>query len=133
VETYRPMKYEIPKEAWLIVPANSAAVQANGSFLGYKETFVSSCTEQNIVGTCVYDQSSCLLGHQDFCTAKPFPNNLFSILIIQASYMKSSSLKEGIFCFTTRTGTKGITVRTEYGKRRMQEYYAVGKAGFRRK
>jgi len=50
------MKYETPKEALLIaVAANNAAVQANGNFLGHKETFVSSCTEQNIVGTCVYD------------------------------------------------------------------------------
>jgi hypothetical protein len=47
--------------------------------------------------------------------------------------MKSSSLKEEIFGFTTKTGTKGITVRTEYGKRRMQENYAIGKAGSRRK
>jgi len=126
------MKYEIPKEALLIVPVNSAAVQANGNFLGYKETFVSSCAEQNIVGTCVYDKSSCLLGYQDSCTAKPFPNNLFSILIIQAGFMKSSSLTKEIFCFTTKTGIKGITVRTEYGKS-TQENCARGTEGCRRK
>jgi hypothetical protein len=106
------MKYETPKEALLTAAANSAAVQANGNFLGYKETFVSSCTEQNIVGTCVYDWSSCLLGYQEFCTAKPFPI-CFSILIIQAGYMKSGSLTEEIFCFTTKTGIMGITARKE--------------------
>jgi len=126
------MKYEIPKEALLIIAVNSAAVQANGNFLGYKETFVSSCTEQNTVGTCVYDKLSYMPGYQEFCTAKPFQNNLFSTLIIQAGYMKSSSLKKEIFCFTTKTGIKGITVRTEYGKS-MQENYATGTAGCRRK
>jgi len=35
--------------------------------------------------------------------------------------MKSSSLKKDFFCFTTKTGIKGIAVRTEYEKRRMQE------------
>jgi hypothetical protein len=71
------MKYETPKKQLLIAAANRAAVQANGNILGYKETFVSSCTGHSIVGTYVYDQSSCLPGHQDFCTAKPLPNNMF--------------------------------------------------------
>jgi len=126
------MKNEIPKEALLIVVVNSAALQANGNFLRCKEIFVPSCTEQNTVGTCAYDKSSCLLGYQNFCTAKPFPNNLFSILIIQAGYMKSSSMTKKIFCFTTETGIKGITVRTEYEKS-MQGNYETETVGCRRK
>jgi hypothetical protein len=47
--------------------------------------------------------------------------------------MKSGSLTKEFFCFTTKTGITGITMRTEYGKRRMQENYATGKAGCRRK
>jgi hypothetical protein len=115
------MKYETPKEVLLVAAANSAAVQANGNFLGYKETFVSSCAEQNIVGTCLYDQSSCLLGHQDFCTAKPFPNNLFSILIIQAGYMKSGSLTKENFLLYNKIGDQGNYSVYGIGKRRMQD------------
>jgi hypothetical protein len=75
VENYRPLKYKTTIEALLFAAEIGAAVQAKGNFLKYKETFVSSCTEQNIIGTCVYDQSSCLPGHWDF--VQP---NLFQII-----------------------------------------------------
>jgi hypothetical protein len=78
VETYRSLKYETPTAALLFAAATGAAVQAKGNFLKYKGTFVSSCTEKNIIGNCVHEQSSCLSEHRDFHTAKPIPNNLFS-------------------------------------------------------